>query len=154
MVLVLFTLLATSMAATSEHIDSEEIEELVLSSCRMGWHRITKEIQKAKTDMEKLENKWNLDMEKRSGKDDGYATIWRKHFAPAYRNNSDRFKIFTTVCEQMWDGNSDCKHKDSWDDKYDGRGAQFRKEFVEEVSNVIRDNLDNIKLERQAHGDL
>ena len=88
MVFVLLTLLYTSLAqhAYAEKIDAEEVEEIVLSACRMGWHRITKEIKNSKTDMEKLHNKWALDTEKRAKGDEGYWDLWKKHFAPAYRN--------------------------------------------------------------------
>lgn len=54
----------------------------------------------------------------------------------------------------MWDGNAQCKQDDPWDDMYDGRGAQFRKEFIDEIQNAIRENLDAIKLERLSKGDL
>ena len=54
----------------------------------------------------------------------------------------------------MWDGHNDCKHKDPWENKYDGRGDEFRTDFRQAVVNSIRDNLDLIKLERLSKGDL
>ena len=43
MVLVLFTLITTALAA-NDPIDSDVITELVVGACRMGSHRIFKEI--------------------------------------------------------------------------------------------------------------
>lgn len=46
MVLYIFTLIAASMAARerADRIDSDAINELVVGACRLGWHRIIKEI--------------------------------------------------------------------------------------------------------------
>ena len=104
--------------------------------------------------MEKFHNKWAVDTEKRAKGDEGYWDIWKKHFAPSYRNQSDRFLILTRVCEEMWDGHNDCKHKDLWDNKYDGRGDEFRTDYRKAVVDSIQDNLDLIKLERLSKGDL
>ena len=67
---------------------------------------------------------------------------------------ADRFLVYTKVCDEMWDANIKCRAEDLWEDKYDGRGARFRKEYTDEVNNAIRDNLDLIKLERLSKGDL
>jgi hypothetical protein len=67
---------------------------------------------------------------------------------------ADRFLIYTHVCEELWDGHKDCQHSDPWEDKYDGRGAQFRKEYVDEIHVMAEERLPEIKEERRLKGDL
>ena len=67
---------------------------------------------------------------------------------------TDRILVYTHVCEYMYDGNKECHHKDIWEDNYDGRGEEFRKEFIEELRNVIGEKISQLKEERMSKGEL
>lgn len=104
--------------------------------------------------MEKLKNKWRLDTEARDEGELGYDQVWERHYVDIYRKMADRFLILTHVCEEIYDHNVECRHNDPWEDKYDGRGVEFRKEFVIEIHDAIVDKVREIKSQRRANNDL
>jgi hypothetical protein len=95
-----------------------------------------------------------MDVETYEQGEGAYWELWEKRYAPAYQEMSDRFLIVTHVCELLWDSHPDCRHDDPWDDKYDGRGAQFREEFVREIRKLAAAIIPDIKKTRQLKGDL
>ena len=71
--------------------------------------------------------------------------FWNEYYAAVYQRMTDRFLILTHVCEEMFDGDEKCRHKDPYEDKYDSRGPTFRQEYVKEIHDIIAQTLPDIK---------
>jgi hypothetical protein len=111
MVLPLLIFLVASTYAEhdhAQHIDKDFIVKEIVRSGKMPWTTMLHEIEERKSDLAKLKNKWKIDVENRSNQEDGYWEIWEKHYVPTYQKMADRFLIFTHVCEEMWEGRTDC----------------------------------------------
>ena len=138
----------------ADHIDEDFILAEAMKCGKMPWANMMHELDERKTDMAKLKNKWKIDVERRSKGEEGYWDLWVKNYAQTYQKMSDRFLIAQHVCEQIWEGSNDCKHHDPWEDKYDGRGEAFRKEFIAEIHRLVADKITEIKTDRKSRGEL
>ena len=110
------------------HESIENMTKHALKAGRLPFKNIVGDIMERKSDLAKLKNKWKIDIEKRPRGEHGYWEIWEEYYMPMYREMTDRFLVYSHVCEYIFDGNPDCNHYDEWEDKYDGRGPEFRKE--------------------------
>ena len=154
---IFYTLLISSTLAIHDHRMHESIEYMTkegLKASHMPFNRLIQDIENRKADLAKLKNKWKIDIEARPKGEEGYWKIWEEYYAPIYQEMTDRFLVYTHVCEYMYDGNEECHHKDNWEDKYDGRGVEFRKEFIEELRNLIDEKIGQLKEERMSKGEL
>ncbi len=130
------------------------MKEELTHAASLQFEKMVHQIKERLRDMEKLKNKWHLDTKDREAGDKGYWEKWEKVLGPTYRDMADRFLIFSHVCEELWDGKEECKHDDTWEDKYDQRGESFRVEYVKEVHDMITEILPVIKEQRKQKGDL
>ena len=156
MKIVLLALFAFAMAQHDHeaHIDEDFILTEVMKVGHMSWSKMMQELDARKTDMAKLKNKWKIDVERRPKGDEGYWDIWKVNYAPAYQKMSDKFLIYSNVCAQIWEGSNDCQHHDPWEDKYDGRGEAFRKEYIGEIHKLVETKISEIKSDRKNRGEL
>ena len=155
--LVILALLVNMIYAQHDHslhVDAAFLEEEARRAAKLPFKNFIHEISQHEIEMEKLKNKWRMDTEAREQGEKGYEDIWKKHYVDIYRKMADRFLILTHVCEEIYDHNVECRHNDPWEDKYDGRGVQFRQEFVHEIHDEIQKNVVEIKSQRQKHNDL
>lgn len=113
-----------------------------------------KEIADRALGMERLKDQWQISTEVLEDGEIGYWQTWSELWAPHYRQMADRFLVYTHVCEFIWDANPECQHQDTWEDKYDGRGAEFRKEYVEEIRKIIDENAVQIRAQRLKKAEL
>ena len=137
-----------------DHVTAAFLEEESKRIAKLPWKNIIHEIGQTEIEIEKMKNKWRLDTEARAEGENGYYDLWNKHYGDIYRKFVDRFLILTHVCEELYDHNVECRHNDPWDDKYDGRGVQFRQEFVQEIHDAIEKHVLIIKEQREKHNDL
>lgn len=153
-ILLLFTSYVFAQHDHADHVDPAFLQEEAIRAAKLPFKNIVHEINQHEIEIEKLKNKWRLDTEQREDGEKGYESIWNKHFVDIYRKMADRFLILTHVCEEIFDHNVECRHNDPWEDKFDGRGSQFRQEFIAEIHEAIHDHVAEIKIRRQKNDDL
>lgn len=67
-------------------------------------------------------------------------------FEPVYRNITDYLLIYSHLCSDLYADDEQCNLPDeTWKNKYDRRGDDFHKEYLEEITRVIHNEMHDIK---------
>jgi hypothetical protein len=150
MIKLLICVILGAITISAEHDHAKHIDAKFIAgeARRIAWHK-KEDIQKYIADYSDairfIEKKYEDHFATVSNdpeENERLEKIWTENFMPNYHDTYDRLLIISHVCQDLYEKDPVCMLPDNiWNDKYDTRGEEFRKEFLAEVHKAVENDV-------------
>merc|ERR1712037_30804 len=148
--IVILTALLGISNAQHDHTQHIDVKFISGEARRLAWHKLEdliKYIDEYSEAVRFVEKKYEDHFIHPKEEDrERLDQVWKEHFEPNYRDTYDRLLIISRVCQDIYPEASECKLEDDiWNDRYDLRGREFRKEFLKEIDKAVEEDVQLVK---------